>query len=296
MRDIEELLKESARRTEQYLRDICKREPSDLLRIFEAEEYSLMGGGKRIRPFLVFEFCRALGGDEKVAAPFACAIEMIHTYSLIHDDLPCMDDDTYRRGRLTCHKQFDEATAVLAGDALLTGAFGVAASNKALSAEQCLEAIRVLSEAAGDCGMIGGQILDMQAETKGVEGLDGVIRLHGLKTGALIRASAVLGCIAAGAKRGDVAWKAAEKYAEGIGLAFQIVDDLLDVRGDAERMGKATGMDAKMNKVTFMNYKTQEEAETFAEALTMGAIGALEDMENGETLRALAHYLLARNY
>lgn len=296
MHSIETFLKESAAKTEQYLLEVCKREPIDLSRIFEAEKYSLMGGGKRIRPFLVFEFCRALGGEEKAAAPFACAIEMIHTYSLIHDDLPCMDDDTYRRGRLTCHKQFDEATAVLAGDALLTGAFGITVKNQAVSPEQRVEAVRVLSESAGDCGMIGGQILDMQAEKNGAFGLDQVIRLHSLKTGALMRASATLGCIAAGVEREDRAWLAAEQYADRIGLAFQIIDDLLDVRGDARKMGKATGMDAKMNKVTFMSYKTEEEALTFAEELTEQAKQALVGIRKSERLCSLASYLLERSY
>ncbi|MBO5305560.1 MAG: polyprenyl synthetase family protein, partial [Clostridia bacterium] len=267
-----------------------------LLPLIDAETYSLFGGGKRIRPFLVFEFCRMLGGEERAAAPFACAIEMIHTYSLIHDDLPCMDDDTDRRGRLTCHKMFDEATAVLSGDALLTGAFGVAAGNPYVTPKIARDAAVLLSESAGAHGMVGGQILDMAAEKHSNVSINDVLRLHSLKTGALIRAAARLGCLAAGKSAKDEATLAADRYAAGIGLAFQIVDDVLDVEGDPEKLGKATGADAKMNKVTFMNFYSVKEAKAYAAKLTEQAIGAISDMPNHETLCELAEYLLERKY
>lgn len=296
MREMERLLKQSAQNTESYLKEYFVSSEADLAPILEAQTYSLLGGGKRIRPFLVFEFCRMFGGEEKAAAPFACAIEMIHTYSLIHDDLPCMDDDTYRRGRLTCHKQFDEATAVLAGDALLTEAFGVAAGNPHVTAEIAREAVRLLSAAAGTFGMVGGQTLDLAAETKTDVTLDEVLRLHSLKTGALIRAAAGLGALAAGKTAKTEEYMAADRYAAGIGLAFQIVDDVLDAVGDAAQLGKATGSDAKMNKVTFLNFYSPEQAQAYAERITVEAIGAVKELKGSETLCALAEYLLERKY
>ncbi len=296
MHEIEELLKQSAEKTESCLKEYFVSSEADLAPILEAQTYSLFGGGKRIRPFLVFEFCRLFGGEEKAAAPFACAIEMIHTYSLIHDDLPCMDDDTYRRGRLTCHKQFDEATAVLAGDALLTEAFGVAAGNPYVTAEIARDAVKMLSEAAGTFGMVGGQILDLSAENRTDVSLDEVLRLHSLKTGSLIRAAAKLGALAAGKTAKTDEYMAADRYATGIGLAFQIVDDVLDVLGDAKQLGKATGADAKMNKVTFLNFYSVEDALTYAARVTKEAIGAIETLKDSKTLCALAEYLLERKY
>lgn len=296
MHEIEKLLKISAEKTEAYLRTHFEKGEKDLLPLMEAEQYSLFGGGKRIRPFLVFEFCRMFGGEERAAAPFASAIEMIHTYSLIHDDLPCMDDDTYRRGRLTCHKRFDEATAVLAGDALLTDAFGVVAANPYVSCEAAREAVVLLSEAAGTHGMVGGQILDMNAEKKNISGIGEVLRLQSLKTGALIRAAAKLGCLAAGKGCGTRELEAADRFAAGIGLSFQIVDDILDVEGDAEQLGKATGADEKMNKVTFMKFYSVKDARAYAARLTEEAVRAISSMPEHQTLRALAEYLLERKY
>ncbi|MBR6634942.1 MAG: polyprenyl synthetase family protein, partial [Clostridia bacterium] len=187
--------------------------------------YSLKNGGKRVRPMLVLEFCRVCGGDVQAALPFACAVEMIHTYSLIHDDLPCMDDDDFRRGMPSCHKQYGEATALLAGDGLLTLAFSVL-SKAALSAERKIEAVKVLADCAGHLGMIGGQTMDLAHEGQKIT-LDQLRKTDALKTGRLIRCACALGCIAAGAD--EEMHKAAEKYADSIGLAFQIVDDLLDI-------------------------------------------------------------------
>lgn len=296
MNKTEALLKMSAAKTEGYLKALFENAEKDLLPLVEAETYSLLGGGKRIRPFLVFEFCRVLGGEEAAAAPFASAIEMIHTYSLIHDDLPCMDDDDYRRGRLTCHKKFDEATAVLAGDALLTDAFGVAARNAHVSAEAAREAVLLLSEAAGTHGMVGGQILDMGAENKKLSGIGEILRLQSLKTGALIRVAAKLGCLAAGKQRDSKEFLAADRFAAGIGLAFQIVDDILDVEGNAEQLGKATGADAKMNKTTFMSFYSVKEARAYAARLTDEAKNAIAFLPERQTLCDLADYLLERKY
>ncbi len=296
MNKIETLLKISAEKTEGYLKARFENEEKDLLPLIEAENYSLLGGGKRIRPFLVFEFCRVLGGKDCAAAPFASAIEMIHTYSLIHDDLPCMDDDTYRRGRLTCHKKFDEATAVLAGDALLTDAFGVAVGNSQVSAQVARDAVVLLSEAAGTHGMVGGQILDMGAEKRQLSEIGELLRLQSLKTGALIRAAAKLGCLAAGKRSDSKEFQAADRFATGIGLSFQIVDDILDVEGNAEQLGKATGADAKMNKVTFMSFYSVQEARAYAAKLTDEAKNAIAFLPENETLCALADYLLERKY
>ena len=296
MNKIETLLRMSAEKTEGLLAARFENGEKDLLPLTEAESYSLLGGGKRIRPFLTFEFCRVLGGDERAAAPFASAIEMIHTYSLIHDDLPCMDNDDYRRGRLTCHRKFDEATAVLAGDALLTDAFGVAAGNAHVSAETAREAVLLLSEAAGTHGMVGGQILDMGAENKSPSEIGEILRLQSLKTGALIRAAAKLGCLAAGKGSDSEEFLAADRYAAGIGLAFQIVDDILDVEGNAELLGKATGADAKMHKVTFMNFYSVKEARAYAARLTSEAKSAIAFLPEKETLCELADYLLERKY
>lgn len=296
MVNIEAVLKASAKKTEEALASCLACDEADIALIFEAEAYSLLGGGKRIRPFLVLEFCKLFGGREEAAMPFAAALEMIHTYSLIHDDLPCMDDDDYRRGRPTSHKKFGEAMAVLAGDALLTGAFGVAASNSAVSPENCLEAVRILSSAAGDKGMIGGQVLDILGESKASLTLDELKRLQSLKTGALIRAAAKLGCLAAGKGAGSPEAIAADRYADGIGLTFQIVDDVLDVVGDASLLGKQTGADSKKNKITFMSVYSPKEAMAYARRLTDEAVAAISEYEGAETLRDLAYYLLERNY
>jgi len=223
--------------------------------VFEACRYSAMAGGKRLRPGLVLEFCRVCGGDLEAALPFACALEMIHTYSLIHDDLPCMDNDDFRRGKPTNHKVYGEATAVLAGDGLLNLAFETAsdpANTKLVSAETQVKAIRMLSRASGMDGMIGGQILDMQAEETSIS-LEQLKTLQELKTGALISVAAQLGCLIGGATAEQT--QAAATYAACIGLAFQIQDDILDIEGDAETFGKPIGSDAENHKSTYRTGK-----------------------------------------
>ena len=189
--------------------------------VFDAQRYSLLGGGKRVRPFLVNESCRMLGGNIEASMPLACAVEMIHCYSLIHDDLPCMDDDDIRRGKPSNHRAFGYANALLAGDALLTGAFGVIAKAKALDAEARIEAVRILSEYAGESGMIGGQIMDLAGETQDLE-FEKLIKLHSLKTAALIQCSVKLGCLAAGYGVDSEQARTLAKYAKTSELLFRL--------------------------------------------------------------------------
>ena len=265
-------------------------EDNDLKKIFESEKYSLFSGGKRVRPFIVNEFCRMLGGDIKASMPFAAAIEMVHVYSLIHDDLPCMDDDDMRRGRPSNHKQFGYATALLAGDALLTKAFLTVSGNTQVSPEFAVAAVNVLARAAGDLGMIGGQVMDLDGETKTLE-LAQIIKLHSMKTGALIECAALLGCLAAGYMPDSDEAKKASVYAKKIGLAFQVIDDMLD----EEEAIKATG-EKEQGKSTFMTYYDSNGAKKYAEELTAEAITAISGFEKSETLTDLAAYLLDRTY
>ena len=246
----------------------------DYDRIFEAAKYSAMAGGKRLRPVIVLEFCRLCGGDIEKALPFACALEMIHTYSLIHDDLPCMDNDDLRRGRPTCHKAFDEATAVLAGDGLLTAAFETASAAKDVPAETIVRCIRILGENAGMNGMIGGQVLDMGAEHRKIS-LDELCLLQKLKTGCLLRAACELGCATAGATDEDTLARA-RAYGEKLGLAFQIEDDILDIEGDAATLGKSIGKDAASEKSTFPSLLGLEECRELAAKLTVDAVKPLD--------------------
>ena len=259
----------------------------------EACRYSLMAGGKRVRPALTLEFCRLFGGDPAAALPFAAAVEMIHTFSLIHDDLPCMDDDDLRRGRPTNHKVFGEAYALLAGDGMVIDAFGLAASNTAVSPEARVSAVRLLSDAAGCAGMVRGQIVDMFGEENALS-YEELLFLHAHKTGALIRVAAQLGVLAAGYGEDSPEMAAAVGYAERIGLAFQVIDDILDVTSTPEAMGKSVGGDADHNKNTFLTFKTIPEAEDFAARLTEEAVSLIAPYEGSERLTALARYLAVR--
>ncbi len=256
--------------------------------LFDAMRYSLLAGGKRIRPVLTLEFARVCGGDWVKAIPFAGAIEMVHTYSLIHDDLPCMDNDDYRRGRLTNHKVFGDAIAVLAGDALLTAAFETI-SEAPFGAETCLQAVKILSGAAGELGMVGGQVLDMEGEKKPLT-TEEVYYIHRLKTGCLISAACRLGVTAAGGNTAQMA--AAKEYAESLGLAFQIRDDMLDVLGDAKILGKATHMDTQ--KTTFVDLYGIEECAKLIAHETDRAISALSAFEETEFLVQLARNMAIR--
>ena len=259
----------------------------------EACRYSLMAGGKRVRPALTLEFCRLFGGEPTDALPFAAAVEMIHTFSLIHDDLPCMDDDDLRRGRPTNHKVFGEAYALLAGDGLALDAFGVAASNTRVSADVRAQAVVLLSQAAGCGGMVRGQIVDMFGEENTLT-YDELLFLHANKTGALIRVAAQMGCLAAGCAMGSPEMLAAEGYAERIGLAFQVIDDILDATSTPEALGKSVGGDAEHGKNTFLSFKTIPEAEAYAARLTEEAVALIAPYEGCERLAALARYLAVR--
>ena len=258
----------------------------------EAEKYSLLAGGKRIRPFLVTEFCRLFRGNGEAALCFACGIEMMHTFSLIHDDLPCMDDDDLRRGRPTSHVRFGEATALLCGDALSIRAFD-AILGAPCDASARVRAARALAAAAGADGMIAGQLTDLRGETERLD-FETLHKLHGQKTGAMIRLGARLGCIAAGLPDESEAFRAADLYAAKIGLVFQIIDDILDVTSDAATMGKSVGGDAVDHKTTFMTYMSPAEAYAYAEKLTDEAKDAIRSYPGSELLLDLADYLLTR--
>lgn len=268
------------------------RESSGLECMRSAMAYSLENGGKRIRPMLTLEFCRLCGGDYMAAIPLAVGIEMIHTYSLIHDDLPCMDDDDMRRGKPSSHKVYGYANALLAGDSLLTLAFETVLSASNLSAEIKARAGLELAKAAGCSGMIAGQVMDLENEGKSAS-IDEIRATDKCKTGELIRVSAVIGCIAAGADEEKII--AAEKYCENIGLAFQIVDDILDVTSDEETLGKPIGSDLDNKKSTYVSLLGLEESSRYASELTEKAKEALEIFgSEGEFLLELADKLSGR--
>lgn len=265
-------------------------------KLFDAMRYSLLAGGKRMRPVFVLEFCNACGGSPQAALPFALAVEMIHTYSLIHDDLPCMDDDDLRRGRPSNHKVFGEATAVLAGDALLNAAFETMLSRgpaSGLPADRILEAIRVIAVASGAYGMVGGQILDMENEL--VEADTSRIELtDNLKTGAIIAASCEAGCILAGA---DVHRRsAAVEYALSLGLAFQITDDLLNHIGTEKSLGKPVGSDACRGKKTYVDAFGIDVCRNMVAELTSKAKKSLGCFDNNGFLLWFSDYLAARSH
>lgn len=261
--------------------------------VIDAMNYSVSIGGKRIRPCLVMEFASLCDGNMEAALDMACAIEMIHTYSLIHDDLPCMDDDDLRRGKPSCHVKFGEATALLAGDALLTHAFQTAAGAKCATPESIAECVRILSKCAGVNGMIGGQVIDLESEGKAI-GIDTVITLNALKTSCLLQAAAMLGCAVSCAD--NAVMTAAENYGFNLGLAFQIVDDILDVTGDISVLGKPIGSDAENNKSNFVSLLGLDEAKKQARLYTDKAIESLEIFGiKADDLRELTNELISRS-
>jgi len=275
---------------EAYLKNIYpefREEPQHHL--FEAMEYSLLAGGKRLRPIFVMDFCRMCGGDWKKSAPFAAALEMIHTYSLIHDDLPCMDNDDFRRGRPTNHKVYGETMAILAGDALLTDAFMLAASCELHDPAQIGFAIQVLAQSAGSLGMVGGQVLDIQSETRELTEQE-VIDIQSRKTGALINAACVLGVIAGGGDEEKI--RAAATFAGALGMSFQIRDDMLDVIGTQEEMGKCVGTDETKN--TFVRLYGLPKCEELVRRYTDVALEALEIFEDADFMTELAKSLTDR--
>lgn len=260
--------------------------------VIEAMRYSLLGGGKRIRAILVLEFARLGGISVRQAMPVACALEMIHAYSLIHDDLPCMDDDALRRGKPSCHIQFGEATALLAGDGLLTCAFETASqAADELPAANVLAVEKRLSACAGYLGMIGGQVIDLESEGQPVD-LETLEQMYRLKTGALLEASCVSGCLLAGQEEKIAT---AENYARFLGLAFQIVDDILDVTGDPSLLGKPVGSDEANHKNTFVTLLGLEKAQEIAKSYTEKALRQLEMLGAAESfLTDLTDALLNR--
>jgi geranylgeranyl diphosphate synthase type II len=261
-------------------------------RLTEAMRYSLLAGGKRIRPTLCIAAAEAVGGAANQALAAACALEMIHTYSLIHDDLPAMDDDDLRRGQPTCHKAFDEATAILAGDALLTLAFEVLAGMEAGSPLVKLELIRRIAAAAGFRGMVLGQVLDIGFEGRSL-GLEEVEFLHGRKTGDMIEAALVTGALIAGGSEEQL--QRIGSYGRSVGLAFQVVDDILNVEGDPAVMGKAAGTDQLRRKNSYPELLGLAKSKEFAQNLKRKAIAALAEFDTrADPLRAIAAYIVQR--
>lgn len=259
--------------------------------VVESMRYSLFVGGKRIRPVLTLAFCQLCGGKPETALPFACAVEMVHTYSLIHDDLPCMDNDDLRRGRPTNHKVYGEAMALLAGDGLLTKAFETALSFSG-PGEDALQAVRILAQCAGAQGMVGGQCIDLASQGKEVN-LPLLREMDEGKTVALISAACQMGCVAAGG--GETQLQSARLYAQGVGMAFQIRDDILDVLGDAATLGKNVGMDSARDKRNYVSLLGVEEAQRLVESFTAQAEEALGHFPGDTTfLRELARSLATR--
>lgn len=266
-------------------------------RLVEAMRYSALNAGKRIRPRLTLEFCRLQGGNWEDALPFAAALEMIHCYSLIHDDLPCMDDDDLRRGKPSCHKQFDEATALLAGDALLTKAFETAASAPLAQTnpQAVIACIRELAALAGVQGMIGGQVLDLAMEGKTLSVTpQALTQMHALKTGALMEAACKMGSLVAGASPEGV--ELAAEYGRNLGLAFQLVDDILDVTGSEALLGKPVGSDVQQDKTTFITLFGLEETKRLAAQYTARAIAIAGSYPDAGDLRELTEQLLSRQH
>ncbi|MFO7667277.1 MAG: polyprenyl synthetase family protein [Desulfobacterales bacterium] len=262
--------------------------------ITRAVVYSLMSGGKRLRPVLCIAAAEAVGSEEKYVIPAACALEIIHTYSLIHDDLPPMDNDSLRRGKQTCHIAFDEATAILAGDALLTLSFQVLSNIDANScnADKWLKVIHLISVAAGYKGMIEGQMRDISYENRDIS-IEELETMHSLKTGALIEASVKSGAILGNGNPKQI--EQLETYAKNIGLAFQITDDLLNVTGDSSVTGKEIGTDKARNKCTYPALLGISESETYAKKLVNNALNAIELFDNrSDPLRAIAMYIIER--
>lgn len=274
---------------EQFLEEQCFQHDSEPQKtLFDSMRYSLLAGGKRLRPVFALDFCRMCCGDWKIATEFAAAVEMVHTYSLIHDDLPCMDNDDFRRGAPTNHKVYGEAIAVLAGDALLTAAFGFL-TKAACSAEAKVQAVSILSECAGEIGMVGGQVLDMQSEERLCTEQE-VLDIQTRKTGALIRAACLLGVVAAGGTQCQL--QAAAEFATHLGLAFQIRDDMLDVIGNAEELGKAVGVDSQKN--TFVRLYGLQKCDELVKDHTSKAIAALNVFDDNQYMRELAESLTTR--
>lgn len=289
---IKDELKSKISVIDEYLKFYLKHNDNLQKIIYEAMEYSIFAGGKRLRPILLIETSIMCGGNAKKAMPFACAMEMIHTYSLIHDDLPAMDNDSLRRGMPTSHIKYGEAKAILAGDALLNKAFEIM-SEYGSDTKNALDIIKVISKSSGADGMIGGQIVDIESECKEIE-LDTIKYLHSLKTGAIIRASCVSGAMVAYAD--EVQIKAVDEFALNLGIAFQIRDDILDVTGSADTLGKPIGSDAQQNKRTYVSLLGLDKSKELVKEYSKKAKNALSIFgDRAEFLINLTDYLIDRD-
>ena len=292
--EINSLFKELLPKIEQRLDTLIPDNGEKYYAAKKAMRYSLLNGGKRIRPVLLLEFYKLCGGEGENALNFAAAIEMIHTYSLIHDDLPCMDNDDMRRGKPSCHKAFGEDTALLAGDALLTLAFSAAAKTEKIPADRVLRAISLLADNAGIDGMVGGQVMDLEFEKTGAAP-DELKEMYLKKTSCLLKAAAVCGCVLAGAGKEYIQY--ACEYADSLGLAFQIIDDILDCTADEKTLGKPIGSDEKNGKTTFVTLYGIDGARKKAAQLSENAENLLDNFEGDSTaLKELTKYLLNRRY
>ena len=294
----EETLARYASQIEEALAEALPSDPDTPPDLLEAMRYSLMAGGKRLRPILVLLAAEACGADPRDAMPAACAVEMVHTYSLIHDDLPAMDDDDLRRGQPTSHVAFGEAMAILAGDALLTRAFEILAADlpdPVVAAECC----RVLASAGGSDGMVGGQVADLAATNTSPESVDDPLQIlgaiHRRKTGRLLAASLELGAVVAGAEK--QVRESLLDYGQQVGLAFQVADDLLDVEGDINRTGKTSGRDAHLGKWTYPALAGNDKSRRLARNCIASACAAVEPLgEAGEPLKVLAEFVIERDH
>ncbi|WP_394169959.1 polyprenyl synthetase family protein [Saccharospirillum alexandrii] len=286
---------DTRQRLEQHLNQLLQQPVAS--RLVEAMRYSLLDGGKRLRPTLVRAAAESLSAEPDTWLYPAAALEMMHVYSLIHDDLPAMDDDDLRRGKATNHRAFDEATAILAGDALQSLAFEHLSQTPGLDANTRLAMVGILARQAGHAGMVGGQMLDLQAEGQQL-GLDDLARIHRLKTGALIESALHLGALCTNAPLPDVTRAALTTFGQALGLAFQITDDMLDVTADTATLGKPQGSDAALNKSTYVQLLGLDGARREAQQHTDAALAALDQLgiDPASPLRALTNYVLNRNH
>ncbi|UCG13597.1 MAG: polyprenyl synthetase family protein [Deltaproteobacteria bacterium] len=290
--ELKQYLEERRRLVEEALQTALTEQDGPEARVVEAMRYSLFAGGKRLRPILCLAAAEAVGGDSQSAMLAACSLEMIHTYSLIHDDLPAMDDDDLRRGVPTNHKVFGEAIAILAGDGLLTEAFVLLGNDNALPPKHTVKLVQVIAKAASYRGMVGGQVVDMLSQNKPAD-LETVQQMHSRKTAALISAATEAGALAGNGTEAQV--DALARYGRAIGLAFQIADDILDIEGDAALLGKSTGADEARGKVTYPAAVGLERSREAARDLVDDALAALEEFDaKADPLRALARYIVTR--
>jgi geranylgeranyl diphosphate synthase type II len=290
--DLKAYLRDKRALVDQALEAVFPEPQGPAADVVRAMTYSLFAGGKRLRPILCMGGAEAVGKEGRTVLPFACGLELVHTYSLIHDDLPVMDDDDLRRGKPTNHKVFGEAVALLAGDGLLTEAFRLMAGVDGVNPHSLLEVIELVGSAAGYQGMVGGQVVDIQSEGKQVDA-SVVNFIHSHKTGALIQASVTSGAVLGSGTREQV--KAISSYGEKIGLAFQIADDILDIEGDSETMGKGVGGDARKKKITFPGVVGLQKAKEIQGRLVAEAVDALKAFdEKADPLRSIAVYIIER--